>query len=425
MTGRPRALLIAPTLPAEGGSGLGIRAGMILEALAVDHDVSLLVVPVTGTVPPTGVSPFVDRLTVRATIADLSGLRTDSHLAMIARVREPAAREEALRAFPRPLLTGVATRDAVAAVTAPLASVPFDLVLVMRLHLAPFAAPWLEAPNRSRRPRCVIDVDDDEVRTHQSLAALHEARGDATAASRATREAQRYARFEQEYLPRFDRVLMGTPADQAAIQARLALETVRAVPNAVRLPMAALGPRPAAWQLLFVGSLGYAPNADAVDVLCHQVLPRLRAAAQHAVEVEVEIVGTRPGPDVARLAGLPGVRVAADVPSVAPHYARCRLAVAPIRAGGSTRIKILEAFAHRRPVVSTRLGAEGLDALDGVHLLLADEPADFAESCLRLLRDDELAERLVASSTDLVATRFALPVMAKRIADLCREILGR
>ena len=423
MTGRPSALLIAPTLPAEGGSGLGIRAGMILEALAADHDVSLLVVPVTGTVPPTGVSPFVDRLTARATIADLSGLRTDSHLALIARVREPAARGEALRAFPRPLLTGVATRDAVAAVTAPLASVPFDLVFVMRLYLAPFAAPWLDAPNRARRPRCVIDVDDDEVRTHQTLAALHHARGDATAASRATREAERYAQFERECLPRFDRVLMGTPADQAALQARLALETVRVVPNAVRLPLAEPGPRPAAWRLLFVGSLGYAPNADAVDVFCHHVLPRLQAAVQHAVEVE--IVGTRPRPDIARLAELPGVRVVADAPSVAPHYARCRLVVAPIRAGGSTRIKILEAFAHRRPVVSTPLGAEGLGALDGVHLLLADEPADFAESCLRLLRDDALAERLVASSADLVATRFAPPVMVNRIGDLCREILGR
>jgi polysaccharide biosynthesis protein PslH len=423
MTRRPSALLIAPTLPAEGGSGLGIRAGMILEALAADHDVSLLVVPVTGTVPPTGVSPFVDRLTVRATIADLAGLRTDSHLALIARVRDPAAREEALRAFPRPLLTGVATRDAVAAATAPLASVPFDLVLVMRLYLAPFVAPWLDAPNPSRRPRCVIDVDDDEVRTHQTLAALHQARGDATAASRATREAERYAQFERECLPRFGRVLMGTSADQAALQARLALETVRVVPNAVRLPLIAPGPRPAAWRLLLVGSLGYAPNADAADVLCHHVLPRLRAAVQHSVEVE--IVGTRPGPDVARLAELPGVRVAADVPSVDPHYARCRLAVAPIRAGGSTRIKILEAFAHRRPVVSTRLGAEGLGALDGVHLLLADGPVAFAESCLRLLRDDGLAGRLVASSADLVAARFAFPVMAQRIADLCREILDR
>jgi glycosyltransferase involved in cell wall biosynthesis len=75
--------------------------------------------------------------------------------------------------------------------------------------------------------------------------------------------------------------------------------------------------------------------------------------------------------------------------------------------------------------VSTRLGAEGLDAQDGVHLLLADEPGAFAESCLRLLRDDELAQRLVESAAALVESRYSLPVVAGRIAGLCRQILAR
>jgi glycosyltransferase involved in cell wall biosynthesis len=421
MTRRPSLLFIAPTLPAEEGNGLAMRAGAFLEALAADHDVSLLVVPVTGTVPPEGTSPFVNRLAVRTVVVSLAGRRPDSHLARIARVQDPVAREDALRAYPRPLLTGVATRETVSAVTGSLASVRFDLVHVMRLYLAPFAEPWLEGLDRPR-PHCLIDLDDDEVRTHRTLAALHQARGDAAAAGRAARESERYALFERETLPRFDRVLVASPVDLGALEGRLALGTVRVAPNAVRVPAAPPRPRLPAWKLLFVGSLGYAPNVDAAETLCRLVLPRLQASAERPVEVE--IVGKRPPPRVIRLGDLPGVSVVGDVPSVAPHYAQSRVAVSPIRAGGGTRIKILEAFAHGRPVVSTHLGAEGLDALDDVHCLLADEPEPFADACLRLLRDDELAERLSESAAALVASRYALPVVARRIADLCREILA-
>jgi len=419
---RPSLLFIAPTLPAEEGNGLAMRAGVFLEALAADHDVSLLVVPVTGIAPSDGASPFVDRYTVRTLVANLAGHPVDSHLALISRIHDRSAREDALRAFPRPLLTGVATRDTVRMVTAPLASVQFDLVHVMRLYLVPFATPWLDPLDR-HRARCLIDLDDDEVRTQETLSALHPANGDAAAAGRSAREAERYAAFERDFLPRFDRVLVASPDDQAALEARLALGTIQVAPNAVRLPLVTPGPRPDAWRLLFVGSLGYAPNADAAEVLCRLVLPRLRSGAK--CPVEVEIVGTRPPPDLTRLSEVPGVSIMADVPSVSPHYARSRVAAAPIRAGGGTRIKILEAFAHRRPVVSTRLGAEGLDAQDGVHLLLADEPGAFAESCLRLLRDDQLAQRLVESAAALVESRYSLPVVAGRIAGLCRQILAR
>jgi glycosyltransferase involved in cell wall biosynthesis len=313
----------------------------------------------------------------------------------------------------------VATRDTVRAAAAALGSTRCDVVFVMRLYLAPFADSWLDVPER-RRPRLVIDLDDDEVRTHRSLAALHEANGDAIGAGRETREAERYARFEREYLPRFDRVLVAAPADQAALEARLPLGTTAVVPNAVRVPALVPGPRPAAWRLLFVGSLGYPPNADAAKVLCRTILPRLRSGSGR--HVEVEIVGTNPTPEVATLDELPGVTVGADVPSVSPYYARSRGAVAPIRAGGGTRIKLLEAFAHRCPVVATRVAAEGLDVQDGVHLLLADEPDHFARACLELLARDDLAERLTDAGRSLVESRYALPLVAHQIRELYRDL---
>jgi glycosyltransferase involved in cell wall biosynthesis len=118
------------------------------------------------------------------------------------------------------------------------------------------------------------------------------------------------------------------------------------------------------------------------------------------------------------------VSVAADVPSTAPYYACSRAAAAPIRAGGGTRIKVLEAFAHRCPVVASRAGAAGLDVQDGVHLLLADGPERFGEACLELLERDDLAARLSEAARALVQSRYAVPVVGRRIAGLCRELLG-
>jgi glycosyltransferase involved in cell wall biosynthesis len=418
---RPSLLFIVPVLPAEGGNGLAMRAGLFLEALAADHEVSLLVVPVAGPVPPDGASAFVTRHAARIEILDLNG-RVDSHLALIARIRDPGAREEALRAYPKPLLAGRATPDAVGSAAARLAGTRFDLVHVMRLYLAPFAAPWLETSEGGRPPRSVIDLDDDEVQTRRALAALHETNGDAIAAAREAREAERYAAFERAHLPRFDRVLVAAPGDRAALEARLPLKGVAVVSNAVHVPDLAPYPRPAVWRLLFVGSLAYAPNTDAALALCRLVLPRLQASAGQPVEVQ--IVGSRPPPGVARLAELPGVSVATDVPSIAPYYAQSRVAVAPIRAGGGTRIKILEAFAHRCPVVATRVGAEGLDVQDGVHLLVADELERFGDACLELLEKDELAARLSESGRTLVQSQHTVPVVGGRIAGLCRELLN-
>ena len=143
--------------------------------------------------------------------------------------------------------------------------------------------------------------------------------------------------------------------------------------------------------LLFVATLGYEPNAHAAAWLVHEVLP-------HLPEVTVALVGAAPPPFVRDLAG-PRVIVAADVPDVTPWYERSRACVVPIHAGAGTRTKIPEAWAHRRPVISTTLGAEGL-AIDGIDavasgVLLADDPASFATACARVLDDPALEATLV------------------------------
>jgi glycosyltransferase involved in cell wall biosynthesis len=415
---RRRLLFVSPVVPAESGNGLAMRAGLFLRGLAADHEITVLVVPVAGAPPQDGVPAFVRRHAARTVVLDLAG-RLHPHLALILRVRDPAARDEARRAFSRPLLAGAATGDTVPDAARRVGDAPFDVVHVMRLYLAPFAEPWLGAP-AAARPRCVLDLDEDEVEARRRLAALHAGLARPAEARREAEEAERYARLADQYLPRFDRVVIAAGADGARVAARHGLAAVVTVPNAVRVPDRPRRVRPRARRLLFVGSLGYAPNADAARLLCEEILPAARRRGGEPLEVQ--LVGSRPPPDVARLAALPGVRLAADAARVGPYYAAARVATAPIRAGGGTRLKVLEALARGCPVVATPLGAEGLEVRDGAHLLLADAPDDFAGACVRLLDDDGLAERLRDCGWELVRARYALPVVAARLRRLYREL---
>jgi glycosyltransferase involved in cell wall biosynthesis len=107
-----------------------------------------------------------------------------------------------------------------------------------------------------------------------------------------------------------------------------------------------------------------------------------------------------------------------------PELARADIAVVPLRIASGTRLKILESFAHRVPVVSTTLGADGLDVHDGVHLLLADTPDDFAAACRRLLSDTALRKRMVDAAEELFLRHYEWAGARVRIQQLVREVAG-
>ncbi len=113
------------------------------------------------------------------------------------------------------------------------------------------------------------------------------------------------------------------------------------------------------------------------------------------------------------------------VPDMAAELARADVVVVPVRYGSGTRLKILEAFAQQVPVVSTPLGAEGLGAVDGVHLLLGDTAAALADACARLLRDLPLRQELVSRAHSLFAEHFQSAVIEQEVADLARRVAGR
>jgi glycosyltransferase involved in cell wall biosynthesis len=130
------------------------------------------------------------------------------------------------------------------------------------------------------------------------------------------------------------------------------------------------------------------------------------------------LVGSRPGPEVLELEADPRVTVAADVPDVTPWYRAASVAVAPIRAGGGTRIKILEAFAHRLPVVSTVAGAHGLELGSDGPVVTADGPDDFAAACQRLLDRPALAGRLAERGAEAVLATMSVDRVAPLVERL-------
>jgi glycosyltransferase involved in cell wall biosynthesis len=370
-----------------------MRAGLFLAGLSLSHSVDVLVVPVVGTVGRWR-GPVLPLERDPDDVADLT-----------ARLATPAGRDRAQAVHPRPLLCRKATLAAAAAVAD--AAEGAALVHVFRTYLAPFLDVVLDRP---RRPKVVLDVDDVESTTFARLGQPD--------------EASRYAALEAHYLPLCDHVVTASDDDARFLAARYRLARVTPVPNAVRLPTetATLDPPPAApYDLLFVGNLSYPPNAEGVRWLCQKVVPRLG-------QVTVAIVGSGPGPEVRALADDPRVTVAADVPDIGPWYARSRVAVVPVWSGGGTRTKVLEAFAHRRPVVTTTVGAEGLGPIGLVGaddpLLLADDPDAFAAACRRLLDDPALARDLAARGEEAVRTRATVDVVAPLIDAIVRWTLS-
>jgi glycosyltransferase involved in cell wall biosynthesis len=416
VSGRPSALLLSPILPAAGGNGLAMRAGMFLDALAVEHEVTLLLVPVAGFGEP---SDFVRRRVFRLAILPLAGA-LDPLYALSARLLDPAERLAALRAYPRPCLCRWATSPARENAVAAAGAARFDKVVVLRSYLAPYAAPFLEGGG-GEPPFRVLDLDDDERLTQGRLSELHARRGQPDQALLAAAEAEKYAAHERIWLPRFDLVLAASELHEAAVRERHPDVPVKVVPNTVEVPESVQRiHRSSALRLLFVGNLGYEPNVDAALWLAREIVPRLRQAGS---PVELRIAGSHPGSEVAALAG-PGVEVCADPVDLAPHYAWADAALAPVRAGGGTRIKILEAFAARVPVVATESGAEGLAVRDGEHLLLADDVDGLAAACRRLEDDDRLAERLAANALDLVRERYSRPVGERILRTLLNRTAG-
>lgn len=156
--------------------------------------------------------------------------------------------------------------------------------------------------------------------------------------------------------------------------------------------------------IVFVGTMNYWPNEDAARYLCQEILPVLRQV--HRKELRLLLVGRNPSPTVQQLRALLGVTVTGAVDDVRDYYAQADLVVVPLRVGGGTRIKILEAMMFERPVVSTTIGAEGLDFVPDEEIIIADDPTSFAHACARLLNEAALRQKIARNGRAAVLAKY-------------------
>lgn len=174
-------------------------------------------------------------------------------------------------------------------------------------------------------------------------------------------------------------------------------------------------------RIVFVGSMGYHANTEAALYFTSKIWPALYKLFPSWT---LTLVGSDPPPSVRALAGLyPAVEVTGTVPDVRPFYAEALLAIVPLRTGGGTRLKILEAFAAGVPVISTTLGAEGLNLSPGEHFLAADSQTEWVAACSAIANDAPLRKRLIQAGRKLAEDEYDWNVLGGRLVTTYRTWL--
>lgn len=173
--------------------------------------------------------------------------------------------------------------------------------------------------------------------------------------------------------------------------------------------------------LLFVGHLSYPPNVEAVRFLMREIWPRLRSEFP---DLRLTIAGRSPKRRLVGWArGDARIRLHADPEDLKPLYDRCDAVIVPLRSGGGSRIKVLEALACAKPVIASGKAVEGLDLEDGVHWLRAENPADYADAVRRLRSVPEVARELTTSGRRLVEERHTTAVIAENLKAVVDNLL--
>ncbi len=232
-----------------------------------------------------------------------------------------------------------------------------------------------------------------------------------------------FQRYERVLSPKFDAVTCTSNIDAAVFQRHCAADAIAIIPNGVDVTH--FQPdftTEAPAHLIYIGSMDWYQNEDAVAFFADDILPGIQSEVS---DVRFSIVGGNPSARVQKLAERDGVIVTGRVPEIKPYFAEATVFVVPLRIGSGTRLKILEALAMGKAIVSTSVGAEGLDLNDGEEIFIADTPKPFAEAVARLLTDPALRRRIGENGRARVEKDYDWRSIGEKLHQRYTEIVRR
>jgi len=235
------------------------------------------------------------------------------------------------------------------------------------------------------------------------------------------REHRAMARFERRFAALADHVLTVSDTDRAEFLKFLPAAKVSTIPTGVDSDYFRPQNVSNGHSLIFVGSMDWKPNEDAVLFFIDQIFPLIRKALP---DVALRIVGKNPTAKILALTEKdPGIRVTGTVEDIRPYVQESSVYVVPLRIGSGTRIKIFEAMAMGIPIVSTNIGAEGLPVQHGRNIFLSDDPGEFAEHTIELLRNSVLRQRIGREGRSLVESRYSWGAAADVLAGILTQVV--
>jgi glycosyltransferase involved in cell wall biosynthesis len=236
-------------------------------------------------------------------------------------------------------------------------------------------------------------------------------------------QVRRLEALEREITPRLSLNVMVSEADARGLRELAPRAVTKVIPNGTDVGY--FQPHSGSHvpgRVAFIGPTYSFPNRDAVEYLLQDIWPEIRAGASNAT---LQLIGRHSPADHARYAAVPAVQPLGHIPDIRPPVGEAECCVVPIRIGGGTRLKILDAWAMGKAIVSTSIGCEGLEARDGENILIRDTAEGFAAAVVQVLRDPELRARLEQSARRTALETYAWDVVGRKLRAAYNELAGR
>jgi glycosyltransferase involved in cell wall biosynthesis len=275
-----------------------------------------------------------------------------------------------------------------------------------------------QAPRGERPPRVIVNSHE----IAYDLARQFAQAGGMGRRVYASANWRKLRRSELQTYREADGVYLCSEADEKRLLALAPDVRTTVVPNAADVEYFQLHPEdppPDGRTIVYFGLLSTVPNIDAVTHLVQDIWPRI--AAEHP-QARLKIIGGQSPPAIQALAG-PGIELTGFVADLRPHLAEAAAIVVPLRLGGGTRLKIVEAMAMGKAIVSTPLGAEGIDVVPGRDILIENEPVAFADAVGRLLQDPDAAAEIGRSAQQLAVERYSWRGASQELEAFCYRVL--